>query len=147
MLIPIVLFLLGLAALVKGADFIVDSAARIAKQIGVSDFVIGLTIVAVGTSLPELAASVTAAYYGDTALAVGDIIGSNIANIGLLMGLSGLFAVIKIDSRIYRRDGFLMLLAVLVFYAFSLNGVVSRAEGGFLIWLFIALIIFLSTLL
>jgi cation:H+ antiporter len=146
MLPEIILFILGLVILVKGADFIVDSAARIAKQFGVSDFVIGLTIVAIGTSLPELAASITAAYYGDTPLAVGNVIGSNIANIGLILGLSGVFAVIKIDREIYSRDGFLMLLAVVLFYLFALNGVISRLEGGIFIWLFLAYILFFLTM-
>jgi len=146
MLFEVILFVLGLAILVKGADFVVDSAARIAKQFGVSDFMIGLTIVAVGTSLPELAASVTAAYYNDTALAVGNVIGSNIANIGLILGLSGLFAIIKINKDIHSRDGFIMLFAVLAFYAFSLNGVISRWEGGFLLWLFIVYILFFLTM-
>ena len=139
-------FLVGLVILLKGADWIVDSAARLAKQFGVSDFVIGLTIVAVGTSLPELAASVTAAYYDDTALAVGNIIGSNIANFGLILGLTGLFMVIKIDKEIHSRDGFIMLLSTLLFYFFAFNGVVSRLEGGIMLWLFLAYLLFFLTM-
>ena len=146
MLFDILLFGLGLALLVKGADFIVDSAARMAKQFGVSDFVVGLTIVAIGTSLPELAASVVVALYGNTQLAVGNIVGSNIANIGLILGLSGAFAVIKIDKEIYRRDGFLMLLAVLLFYFFAWDGVISFWEGAVFIGLFAAYILYFITI-
>ena len=102
MLFEAIAFLIGLALLVKGADLIVDSAARLAKGFGISDFIVGLTIVAVGTSLPELAASVTATYYGNTALAVGNILGSNIANIGLIVGLTGAFTIIKINKAIIR---------------------------------------------
>ncbi|MDP6671068.1 MAG: calcium/sodium antiporter [archaeon] len=142
MLFEVGLFVVSLAFLVKGADLIVDSAARIAKQFGISDFIIGLTIVAVGTSLPELAASVTASFYGDTALAVGNVIGSNVANIGLIVGIVGAITIIKIDKEIHTRDGFFMLLAVILFYIFALDGLISRFEGGFLLLLFFAYIMF-----
>ena len=146
MLLEILLFLLGLVFLVKGADLIVDAAARIAKFFGVSDFLVGLTIVAIGTSLPELAASLTAAAYGDTTLAVGNIIGSNIANIGLILGLSGAFAVIKIDKEIYHRDGFLLLLAVLLFYFFAFDGLITIWEGALFIWIFLAYLFYFITM-
>ena len=90
-------FLFGLGLLVKGSDWLVDSAARIAKQLGVSDFVIGLTVVAIGTSIPEIGAALTASFYGNSALAIGTIVGSNISNIALILGLAALF--VPISSR------------------------------------------------
>ncbi len=140
------LFLLGLALLVKGADWLVDSAARIAKQFGVSEFTIGLTIVALGTTVPELGASVFASLLGDTGLAVGNIVGSCIANIALILGLAGIATTIAIGKEIYNRDGFVMLSATLLFYFFCLNGILSRVEGALFLFFFSAyLIYFLAT--
>ena len=81
------MFALGIGLLVKGSDWMVDSAVRIAKQFGVSNFVIGLTIVAIGTSLPELGSTATASYFQISELVIGNIIGSNIANIALIIGI------------------------------------------------------------
>ncbi|MAF79998.1 hypothetical protein CL629_02875 [bacterium] len=146
MFFEIGLFVLGIIILVKGADFIVDSAARLAKLFGISDFIVGLTIVAIGTSLPELAASVLAASYGDTSLAVGNVLGSNMANLGLILGVSGLFVLIHIKKEIHSRDGFIMLFSLLIFYAFAWDGVISRWEGGFLVWLFMGYVLFFMTM-
>ncbi len=129
-------FMFGLVLLIKGADWLVDSAARIAKQFGISEFAIGLTIVAIGTSVPEIAATVTASYYGNSALAMGDIIGSNITNIALILALAGIFAPISIGKEIYNRDGFVMFAGTLLLYLFSLNGLLSRIEAGILLFLF-----------
>ena len=99
-----ILFLvLGLILLVKGADFFVEASARLAKKLGVSDFIIGLTFVALGTSLPELASSVTAALAGYPLLVTGNIIGSNIANIGLIIGLAAIFKTLHTKRKMYLR--------------------------------------------
>jgi len=84
----------------------------------------------------------TAAFYGNTQLAVGNVIGSNIANIGLILGLAGSFAVIKINKEIHQRDGFLMLLAVLLFYGFAWDGIISTLEAGVMLTIFVAYILF-----
>ena len=143
MLLDAVIFGLGIALLVKGADLLVDSAARIAKRFGISEFIIGLTIVAVGTSFPELATGITASFTNESALTVGNIIGASISNIMLILPIGVIAAgTIAIGREMHSRDGFFMLLSVLVFYAFSLNGVVSRLEGSLLLLLFACYILF-----
>jgi cation:H+ antiporter len=93
---------IGLVLLVKGSDFFVKAAAAIAKKLGVSEFVIGLTLVAIGTSIPELASSVAASMQQQSDIVMGNIVGSNIANIGLILGVAASLAVIhhaqQVDS-------------------------------------------------
>ncbi len=84
--VNLVLFVLGVAVLVKGSDWFVDAAAALARSFGVSELVIGLTLVSIGTSLPELASSLCAAWYGESTFIIGNIVGSNIANIALILG-------------------------------------------------------------
>ena len=105
----------GLIALPLGADLTVDNATAIARQWNVSDAVIGLTIVAIGTSLPELATAVMATIRGSSALAIGNVVGSNIFNIGSIMGVAATIAPMRDDSRILQVDAWVMLAcAVLI---------------------------------
>lgn len=129
MLLEMFLLLLGLVVLVKGADYFVDSASMIAKKLGVSEFVIGLTLVALGTSIPELASSITASFKGAPGLVIGNIVGSNIANIGLIVGLAASMAIIRTNKEMLSRDGYVMILASFLFYFFSINGIISRTES------------------
>lgn len=133
----ILIFALGIGLLVKGSDWLVDAAARIAKQFGISNFLIGVTIVALGTSLPELSTTVTASFFRNSELVLGNIIGSNIANIGLVLGLAGVFTPIVLGKDIYNRDGAIMLMATLLFYFFSFDGMISNIEGSILFFLFL----------
>ena len=133
----ILTFCLGIGLLVKGSDWLVDAAARIAKQFGVSNFVIGMTIVALGTSLPELGTAVAASLAGNSGLVMGDIIGSNIANLALIVGLAGFFVPISLKRGIYNREGLVMLASTAVFYLFCLDGVFSRWEGFIFIVFFV----------
>ncbi|MBV7297950.1 calcium/sodium antiporter [Enterovibrio paralichthyis] len=121
----------GLVLLIFSADMVVDSAVIIAKAFGMSDLVIGLTIVAVGTSLPELAASVAGVLKGEDDLAVGNIIGSNIFNILAVMGIPGILAPSSINPLAMERDFFVMLaLSVLLFlFAVGKSRTISRWEG------------------
>ena len=139
----IVLFVLGLVLLVKGADFFVKSAAAIAQKLGVSGFVIGLTLVALGTSIPELASSVFAALKEESGIVIGNVIGSNIANIGLIVGLGACIATLKTREEMLKRDGYIMLFAALLFYVFIVNGRVSRGEALIFLLLYVAYILFL----
>ncbi|MFH1835749.1 MAG: calcium/sodium antiporter [Methanobacteriota archaeon] len=136
MISAVIFFLGGLALLLKGSDLFVDSSVRIAKYAGISEVVIGLTLVAVGTSLPELATSVTAAYYGNTGLAVGNVVGSNIANMGLILGICSFIAVLKLGEEVFYRDGFIMLGITLIFYWFASDGVISPLNGFVLLAVF-----------
>ncbi len=131
------IFGIALAILIKGSDFFVDAAAHLAKTFGVSDFIIGLTIVAIGTSLPELFSSIFAALNNNTGLVIGNIVGSNIANIGLVLGLSSVIAVLEIKKEVFRRDGLFLILISLLFLVFSLNKTISKFEGLILLSLFI----------
>lgn len=101
----------GIAGLVFGADLLVQGATDIARQFGVSEAVIGLTIVAIGTSLPELATSVAAAWRGKMEVAVGNVLGSNLFNILAILGITGLIVDIPVDPQIADFDIFVMLAA------------------------------------
>jgi cation:H+ antiporter len=137
----IAVLILGLVLLVKGSDFFVQAAAAIAQKLGVSEFVIGLTLVAVGTSIPELASSVAASMQHQSDIVMGNIVGSNIANIGLILGVAATLAVIKTREEMVKRDGYLMLFAALVLYLFMLNGTISRVEAVLFLLLYCAYIL------
>jgi len=124
-----------LLVLVKSSDFFVEAVARIAEYLGVSKFLLGLTVIALGTSLPELGSSVMASFAGETELAVGNILGSNIANIGLILGLSAVIIQIKTNRQIFMRDGLIMFGITMVFVIFSIDGAISQLEGLVLITL------------
>ncbi|MBU0615502.1 MAG: calcium/sodium antiporter [Nanoarchaeota archaeon] len=138
-----ILLIVGLVLLVKGSDFFVESASSIAKRMGVSEFVIGLTLVALGTSVPELASSVVAAAKGAGDLAIGNVVGSNIANIGLILGIAAVIAVIKTKKQMLTRDGFLMLFATCLFYIFIIDGVFGWIEALLFLLLYVAYMTFL----
>lgn len=107
----------GFALLIKGADFLVDGAGSIARRAGVRDIVIGLTVVAFGTSAPELVVNVFAAAGGNTALAVGNIIGSNIANILLILGASAAIYPLAVHKgTVWKEIPFTLLAALAVFF-------------------------------
>ena len=138
------LTLLGFLLLVKGADVFVDSASGVAKKLGVSPLVIGLTIVAFGTSLPELAVSVTAALSGSNEIAVGNVTGSNIFNLLVVAGVSAIIAPLTIDRFLIKRDWPASILAAAlpgVFLLFGNN--ISRLEAVILLVIF-AIMLFLQ---
>ena len=121
--------IIGSVVLFYGADWIIKGGSQLAKYFGLSSIVIGLTVVAFGTSLPELVVSLTAALEGSPTIAVGNVIGSNIANVGLVLGLSSLvfpltikFTQIKIDLSIY-------MIVCLLFIYFCMDGEIIRMEG------------------
>ena len=129
--------LLGLTMLVVGSNLFVDAASRVAYTLGVSEGVVGLTIVAGGTSLPELATSVVAARKGQSALAIGNVIGSNVFNILLILGLTATITPLDIDD-ITIVDMFVMLLSVVMVWLFSRTRyTVERWEGGLLVLLYL----------
>ena len=124
------LLVLGLVLLLCGAEFLVKGAAALATRIGVSPFLIGLTLVGFGTSSPELVASLEGAFQGYPGIAVGNVVGSNIANILLILGVSGLVYPMVCDRGALKRDGTMMLIAAAAMLAVCLLGVLSR-EAGF----------------
>ena len=129
MLLNIVLIIVGFLCLVKGGDYLVDGSTAIARKAKVSEMVIGLTIVGFGTSAPELLVSLQAALEGSSGLAIGNVVGSNIANIALILGVSALIIPLPTDKRLLRIDSPFMVLAVLAFSAVAMTGEISRVAG------------------
>ena len=138
-------FIFGLAALTLGAELMVRGAARLALTFGISPLVVGLTIVAFGTSAPEMAVSVGAALNGTGDLAIGNIVGSNIANILLILGLCALIVPLAVNEQIIRQEVPIMIGASLLFLVLALDGRISRLEGGLLFFLVIVYTVFLIT--
>jgi len=132
----------GLILLPLSAHFMVDSAVVIAKFFGLSDLVIGLTIIAIGTSLPELAASIAGVLKGEDDLALGNIIGSNIFNLLAVLAMPGLIAPGMIDANAANRDIYIMLglTLMLLVFSFNLRGsrCINRWEGGIFLSCFVA---------
>ncbi|MEZ4600039.1 MAG: calcium/sodium antiporter [Syntrophotaleaceae bacterium] len=126
----IIMFLfLGFAILIGGAEFLVGGASRLALDLGLSPLVVGLTIVAFGTSSPELAVSLFSSHGGQSGLALGNVVGSNICNILLILGVSALIAPLVVSRQIIQLEVPIMLGASLVMFLFCLNGSIAPWEG------------------
>lgn len=143
MVINLILFLLGLFLLVKGSGIFVKSAASIAHRLKVPEFIIGLTLIALGTSLPELVSSVIASINLQSTLIIGTIIGANIANLSLVFGLSSLIHPIRIKENILKRDGYMLFFVIVLLGVMSYDKVISRTEGIVLLLIFLAYNMFL----
>jgi cation:H+ antiporter len=133
MLIPVVLILISLILLVAGAEGLVRGSASLALRAGLSPLVIGLTIVACGTSAPELVVSVRAVLAGQVDLSIGNVVGSNSFNLGIILGLTALICPIPVDRQILQWDGPLALLAAVVLTGMVRDGQVSRLDAGILL--------------
>jgi cation:H+ antiporter len=131
-LMTFVYLIAGLALLVAGAEVLVRGAARLAAQFGIPPLIIGLTVVAFGTSAPETAVSVQAALDGKGDLAIGNVVGSNIANVLFILGLTALIAPLIVSRQIIRLDVPIMIGASLVTYALAWDGSLSRLDGALL---------------
>lgn len=131
-LIDTLFFLLGFVFLTYGADLLVRGASRLAARMNISSVVIGLTIVAFGTSLPELVVSLIASAGGESSIAIGNIVGSNIANIALILGLAVAINTVKIDAYMMRREIPLLIGTSIIFIIFSWDGKLGWIEGAIL---------------
>ena len=129
MIIDIFFLLIGTTMLYFGADWIVRSSVSIAKKSNIAPIIIGLTIIAFGTSLPELIVSITAALNDSSTLSVGNAIGSNIANIGLVLGLSSLIFPISCVYKKIKKDLWINIIITIIFVLFAFDGLISRFEG------------------
>ncbi len=118
----------GLALLLGGGELLVRGASSLARDLGVPPLVVGLTVVAFGTSAPELAVNVTAALRGDAALSFGNVIGSNIANIGLILGTAALVRAVEVRGTVISREIPMMLVATAAVFVLGLDRVASGAE-------------------
>ncbi|GAB6263294.1 calcium/sodium antiporter [Photobacterium sp. 53610] len=141
MLEAIVLLCIGLALLVWSADRLVFGSAALAKNLGVAPLIIGMTILAMGSSAPEMMVSATAALAGKTDTAVGNVLGSNIANIALILGLTAILKPLSISSGIIRRELPLMMVVTLIAGALLWDSYLGFFEGVLLVVLFIIFIL------
>jgi cation:H+ antiporter len=128
-LLTIVMLVLGFALLVAGAELLIQGASRLALLMGLSPLVVGLTVVAYGTSAPELAVNVGAALSGQSGMALGNVVGSNIINTLAILGLSALAAPLVAGSLLLRRDIPVMIGVVMLMLLLCLDGTVSRLDG------------------
>ena len=134
--LPYILLVVGFVALIKGADFFVEGSCSIAKKLKIPDIIIGLTVVAMGTSAPELAVSVSAALGGSTDIAIGNVVGSNLLNILVILGLSSVIVPIMVDKSVFKRDIPMLLvtaIAVPVIVLLTKNTLTGGVEADHMV--------------
>jgi cation:H+ antiporter len=146
MLAAIAFLIVGLVLLVYSADFLVKGAANIAAALGISPLVVGLTVVAFGTSAPELAVSVMSAFKDQADIAVGNVIGSNIFNILLILGISALIIPLAVNAQLVRFDVPVMIFVSVLLYFLAMDGLISRVDGIVLFVLLLSYVTFLLRL-
>ena len=143
MLTSVIYILIGFVLLIKGADLLVEGASNIAKKFHIPEIIIGLTIISIGTSMPELFVSITSAINGHSDMAVGNIVGSNLANLFLILGLSSIIRPIQFKKETRLIEIPICLFTTIVFVVLSNIGAdISRIEGMILIGLFVLFIIY-----
>jgi cation:H+ antiporter len=131
-------FLIGLIALVAGAQVLVRGGSKLALSFGISPLVVGLTVIAFGTSAPELAVSVRASWGGQVDIALGNVVGSNIFNVLFILGLSALAAPLLVAPQLIRQEVPLMIGASLLAFGLSIDGGIGRFDGALLFGLLLA---------
>lgn len=141
--LPYILLIIGFVLLIKGADFFVDGASSIAAKLKVPSLIIGLTVVSIGTSLPEAAVSISASLSGSNAISLGNVIGSNIFNLLVVVGVSSVILPIVTDSDILKRDMPVNIASTIILFVMLLDRTLSRIEAAILLLLLIAYILFL----
>lgn len=139
----VLFFVAGLILLIGGAELLVRGASDLAARLGMSTLVIGLTVVAFGTSAPELAISLQSGTTGEDALLLGNVIGSNIFNVLFILGISALIIPLAVSKRLIKLDVPLVIAVSILLYFFAWNGVVSRIEGAILLMLLIGYLSYL----
>lgn len=137
------LLLAGLVLLTFGADVLVKGASSLAGSLGISPLVIGLTVVAFGTSAPEMSVSVSSAFKGSAEIAVGNVVGSNICNVLLILGLSAMAASLVVQKQLVRFDIPLMIYGSFIVFLMSIDGQISRLDGLLLFAGIVAYTVFL----
>lgn len=129
MLIEILIFLAGIATLTFGAHMLVDHSSKIAAHFNIRPFIIGATVIAFGTSAPELIVSLSATLKGTKSIALGNVLGSNIANIGLILGVTSLISTTSVQDSVIKKEVPIMITALVVLYLLSIDGLISRLDG------------------
>ena len=128
MLLAVVSLVIGFVLLIKGADFFVDGASSIAKQIRIPALIIGLTIVAFGTSAPELAVSVSAALKGSNDIAIGNVVGSNIFNLLIVVGLSAFISPLNVQKSMIKKDYPLSIIAAVLLGVLAMDTLFGKSN-------------------
>ena len=141
MLIQSILFIAGITGVYFGAEWLVKGSSKLSRDLGIKPIVIGLTVVAFGTSSPELAVSLTASIKGSNDIAIGNIIGSNIANIGLILGISAIVLPLQVERIIMKRELPLMIAISAALYFMAIDKKIGLIDG---VILFTGIIIFVS---
>lgn len=136
MLLSIVLLLVGLGLVVYGSDILVDGASSVARKIGISEFVIGIIIVGFGTSCPELVVSITGAIDGNSAVSLGNVTGSNVFNILMILGLTAIFSPIAITKDNKTKDIPILLCFTIFFCLIALKGTINRLDAALFLAIF-----------
>jgi cation:H+ antiporter len=140
-----VAIIVGLVLLIKGGDFLLDAAVALSLKINIPKIVIGMTVVSFATSAPELIVSIKSALKGYPDLALGNVVGSNVANLAFVLGVVLVISPIRVTKSFYKADWPIMMIATLLFYSFlQADGYLNQVEGGIL---FVLLLIFLIYLL
>lgn len=137
------MILAAIVLLWKGSQWLVEAASRIARFLGMSDLAIGLTVVSLGTSAPEFAVTINAALQGRADISVGNIVGSNIFNMGFILGGCAVVRAIQTTPKMVWRDGLLLVIVSLLLIAFSYDGVFSRTDGAIFLTILVAYIAWL----
>ncbi len=144
MLLDLILLIVGFVLLIKGADYFVDGASSLATRMCIPPIIIGLTVVAMGTSAPEAAVSISSALHGSNAIAIGNILGSNIANIFFILGVTAMITTLVVQKNTVRYEiPFVALITILLCYMGWSYGMISRMGAGCLLGLFAAFLIYL----
>jgi len=141
LLLNVLLLLLGVGILYIGAEWLVRGSSRLATSLGISPIVVGLTVVSFGTSAPELVVALIAALNGNSDLAMGNVMGSNLANIGLIMGLTALIRPMDVAARVVKREIPIMLVLTLLLFPLVSDGQLGLTEG---VILFVLLLFYLG---
>lgn len=142
MLLNIALLIVGFILLMKGADVFVEGASKVAAMLHIPQIVIGLTIVAFGTSAPEAAVSIASAFKGTAGIAIGNIIGSNIANVLLILGLSGIIGSLAVKrNTLFIETPFVIMITIVLLLLGYIGGNVSRLDGAVL-WIFFLMFLY-----
>ncbi|HEY1189202.1 MAG TPA: hypothetical protein VGE74_16235, partial [Gemmata sp.] len=143
MLLPIVFLAVGLVILVTGAEALIRGAVRVARALGVSPFLVGFTVIGLGTSAPELVVSLSAALNGSSKIALGNVVGSNIANVGLVLGGAALVAPLAAHMRLLKVEVPLVIGVSLLLWGLCWDGHLGRVDGAILFAGFVALALYL----
>lgn len=142
-ILQLFILIFGFLLLVKGADFFVDGSSKIAKKFGIPELIIGLTIVAMGTSAPETAVSIAAALKGTADISIGNVVGSNILNILIILGLSATIRAIKVGKTTIKYEIPFMIAISALLLLLGLDGTIDFKDGIILWLLFIAYLTYL----